>query len=99
MTLHSELQEIENVNRLVEDVTIAMFCLEEESLAVTPITADMINLLREIMSYLNQDDVVNALKLFLFSRGGDLHVGFVKYQYTLRLIADLPINFSFVVKS
>lgn len=70
---------IENEELMVENVIIAMFCLKESDLVVTPITPDVILLLHEIVDYLKNDDLMNAMKLFLFSRGGDVHHGFTKY--------------------
>lgn len=72
---------IENEELMVENVILAMFCLKESDLVVTAITPDVILLLHEIVDYLKNDDLMNAMKLFLFSRGGDVHHGFTKYVY------------------
>lgn len=73
----SDYEDIPDVNKYIDDVTIAMFCLSEESI-VTPITSNVLLLIHEILGYLFQDDILNAIKLFLFSRGGDVHQGFSK---------------------
>lgn len=72
---------IENEELMVENVILAMFCLEESELVITSITPDVILLLHEILDYLKKDDLMNAMKLFLFSRGGDVHHGFTKSVY------------------
>ena len=43
-----------------------------------PVTPEVLGIMREILSYLNSGDVVNACKLYLFCRGGQIHLGFEK---------------------
>ena len=41
-------------------------------------TPEVLGIMREILSYLNSGDVMNACKLYLFCRGGQVHLGFEK---------------------
>lgn len=42
------------------------------------VTCDVVGIMKEIIQYLNTGDVLNACKLYLFCRGGLVHVGFEK---------------------
>ena len=65
----------------IHDLMIAMFCVNDEDGGSMPITGDILSLLHEIFNFLFSNDLLNAINLFLFSRGGNLHIGFSKYSF------------------
>lgn len=73
--------QIETHQSDIHDLMIAMFCVNDEDGESMPITGDILSLLHEIFNFLFSNDLLNAINLFLFSRGGNLHIGFSKYSF------------------
>ena len=89
VNMERETLEERNWNEVIESISIAILTLspnrEREYDRIIDlrdrllnVTYDVIGIMKEIINYVNTDDIVNACKLYLFCRGGHIHVGFEK---------------------
>lgn len=74
---------VNDENRWIEDMQLGLFSStpqlkEDGELVLCGLTSEVINMLNEILKYLNSGDVETACKLYLYCRGGDVHECFKK---------------------
>ena len=67
---------IEKSKNTMNTMNTMNYCIYKYRLL--PVNKDSIGIMSEVVNYFWQDDIMNACKLYLFCRGGDIHPGFCK---------------------
>ena len=65
---------------LIESFLLLLFCVSERDGCVLPLEDGVRVVLKEIIHYVRDGELENAVKLYLFCRGGEVHPGFNKQR-------------------
>lgn len=63
---------------LIESFMLLLFCVSERDGCILPLEDGVRVVLKEIIHYVRDGELENAVKLYLFCRGGEVHPGFNK---------------------
>lgn len=61
-----------------EEFLLRLFCMDEKDGTMRDMEDGVRMVLQEIVRYMREGEMENAVKLYLFCRGGEVHVGFEK---------------------
>ena len=78
-----------------EDLLLQLFCVSEEDGTIVDMGDDVRVVLKEIVRYVWEQELENAVKLYLFCRGGEVHAGFEKWGMLLVAIRRPMFPFLF----
>ena len=79
-------EEERDVSFCAEELLLQLFCVSEKDGAMTAMEDGVRMVLQEIVRYIREGELENAVKLFLFCRGGEVHAGFEKCELVHAII-------------
>ena len=78
-----------------EDLLLQLFCVSEKDGTMVDMDDDVRVVLKEIVRYVREQELENAVKLYLFCRGGEVHAGFEKWDMIAAAIHRPMLPFLF----
>lgn len=88
-------EEETEVSFCAEELLLQLFCVGEKDGTMIGMEDGVRKVLQEIVRYMREGDVENAVKLFLFCRGGEVHAGFEKCELLHAIILRPMFPFLF----